>query len=57
MFEPVVFYHKKDEKAVKLLCDLGFDVCLDLAENLRILCADWGNSIPDQTCNAFPFPT
>ena len=55
MLQAVVFCHKKDEKAVKLLCDSGFDVCSDLAENLTILCADWGNSILNQTCNAYAF--
>ena len=57
MFQPVVFCHEKDEKAVKLLCDSRFDVSPDLAENLRILCVDWGNSILNQTCNAFLFAT
>ena len=57
MLGPVLVCHKKDEKAVKLLCDTLLDVCLGLAVNLNVLGADGENSILNQTCNAFPFAT
>ena len=55
MLGPVLVCHKKDEKAVKLLCDTLLDVCPGLAENLKVLGADGESNILNQTCNAFPF--
>ena len=51
----VLVCHKKDEKAVKLLCDTLLDVCPGIAENLKVLGADGENSILNQTYDAFPF--
>ena len=57
MLGPVLVCHKKDEKAVKLLCDTLLDVCPGLAENLRVLGADGENRILNGTSNAIPFAT
>ena len=57
MLGPVLVCHKKDKKAVKLLCDTLLDVCPGLAENVKVLGADGENSILNQTCNEFPFAT
>ena len=57
MLGPVLVCHKKDKKAVKLLCDTLLDVCAGLAENLKVLGADEENNILNQTCNVFPFAT
>ena len=55
MLEPVLVCHKKDEKAIKLLCDTLLDVWPGQAENLSVLGADGEMSVLNQTCNAFPF--
>ena len=45
---------KKDEKALKLLCDTLLDASPGLATGIKVLGADGENSILNQTCNAFP---
>ena len=57
MLGPVLVCHKKNKKPVKLMCNTLLDVCPGLAENLRVLGADWENRILNQTCNRFPFAT
>ena len=54
MLGPVLSCHKKDEKAVKLLCDALLDGSPGLATSIKVLGADGENSILDQTCNSFP---
>ena len=57
MLGPVLVCHKKDEKTLKLLCDVLLDIWPGQAENLRVLGADGEKSILNQTCNTFPFAT
>ena len=57
MLGPVLVCHKKDEKAVKLLCNTLLNVCPGLAKTLKVLGADGKISTLNQTCNAFPFAT
>ena len=54
MLSLVLLCHKKDEKAVKLLCDTLLDASPRLATGIKILGTDGENSILNQTCNAFP---
>ena len=54
MLAPVLICHKKDEKAVKLLCDTLLDASPVLATGIKVLGADGENNILNQTCNAFP---
>ena len=54
MLGPVLICHKKDEKAVKLLCDTLLDASPVLATGIKVLGADGENNILNQTCNAFP---
>ena len=55
MLGPVLICHRKDENAVKLLCDTLLDACPGLEENIKVLGADGENSIINQACNAFPY--
>ena len=54
MLGPVLICHKKDEKAVKLLCDTLLDASPVLATGIKVLGAEGENNILNQTCNAFP---
>ena len=40
MLGPVLVCHKKDKKAIKLLCDILLDIWPGQAENLMVLGAD-----------------
>ena len=52
---PVLICHRKDENAVKLLCNTWLDACPGLEENIKVLGVDGENSIINQACNAFPY--
>ena len=54
MLGPLLSCHKKDKRAVKLLCDALLDGSPGLATRIKVLGADGENSILDQTCNSFP---
>ena len=54
MLGPVLICHKKDQKAVKLLCDTLLDASSGLATGIKVLGVDGENSLLNQTCNAFP---
>ena len=51
---PVLICHKKDEMAVKMLCDAMLDKCPVLEHYLKVLGSDGERSIINQICNAFP---
>ena len=53
MLDPVLICHKKDEKAVKLLCDTFLHLSPRSDTGLNFLGAGGGNSILNQTHNAF----
>ena len=55
MLGPVSICHRRDENAVKLLCDALLDACPGLEENIKVLGTDGENSIINQACNAFPY--
>ena len=55
MLGPVLICHRKDENAVKLLCDTLLDVCPSHEENIKVLGEDGENSIINQACNAVPY--
>ena len=45
MLGPVLIFHRKDENALKLLCDTLLYACPGLEENIKALGADGENSI------------
>ena len=55
MFGPSLICRRKDENAVKLLCDTLLDACPGLEENIKVPGADGENSVINQACNAFPY--
>ena len=55
MLGPVSICHRRDENAVKLLCDALLDACPGLEENIKVLGTDGENSIINQACKAFPY--
>ena len=55
MLGSVLICPRKDENAVKLLCNRLLDACPGLEENIKVLGTDGENGIINQACNAFPY--
>ena len=53
MLGSVLICPRKDENAVKLLCDTLLDACPGLEENIKVPGADGENSIINQACKQY----